>query len=170
MRTPRTDALRRRGTATVAAAAIAAAGLVGGYTALGGGRYDLLPVADPCQPRPWRDPEGSRQIAEQIVLSALDGAACDLGVPRERVALAVTSEAEFDAFTRERGIDRGRVEDALRKGLLRAIDDGERAGALNSAEVFLLRQAVERLPLGRLLEAYRDGDLDWVGGLFSRFG
>jgi len=157
----------RRGLALVAAAGLVAAGLVGGYTALGGGRYDLLPVADPCQPRPWRDPDGRAEIAEQIVLSALDGAACDLGVPRERLALALVGEQEFAAFTRERGLDEGRVEQALRQGLLRAIDDGERAGALGRVEVFLLRQAAERLPLGRLIEAYRDGDLEWVGGLLG---
>ncbi|HWH15044.1 MAG TPA: hypothetical protein VNT51_09875 [Miltoncostaeaceae bacterium] len=157
----------RRGLALVAAAGLAAAGLVGTYSALGGGRYDLLPIADPCEPRPWRDPDGRQEIAEQIVLSALDGAACDLGVPRERVALALVSEREFDAFTRERGIDAGRVEQALRQGLLRAIADGESAGALGRIEVFLLRQAAERLPLGRLIAAYRDGDLDWVGGFIS---
>jgi hypothetical protein len=157
----------RRGIALVGLVALAGVALVVAYVALGGGRYTPFAVADPCAPREWRDPEGTRELAEQVALSALDGAACDLGVPRERVALAVTSEEALMEFMAERGVDEGRVEEALRRGLHRAIDDGERAGALNRVEVFVLEQAVDRLPVDRLVEAYRDGDLDGVIGLVS---
>ncbi len=159
--------LSRRGVALVAVVAALGGGLVGAYLALGGGSYTPLAIADPCVPREWRDPDGARQIAEQIALSALDGAACDLGVPRERLAVAVTSEEALASFMDEYGFDEGRVEEALRRGLHRAIDDGERADALGRVEVFLLRQAVDRLPVERLVEAYRDGDLDWVIGLVA---
>ena len=141
--------------------------LVGVYGARGGGRDDPLAVADRCQPREWRAPDGTRALAEQIALSALDGAACDLGVSREALALAVTSDARFREFTDAYRLDEGRVEEALRRGLMRAVDDAVRADAINSVEEFLLRQAAERLPLGRLIEAVRGGDLDWVGGLLG---
>jgi len=141
--------------------------LVAAYVALGGGRYDPLAVADPCAPREWRDPDGTQELAEQIALSALDGAACDLGVSRETLAVAVTSDARFQEFIRAYRLDDDRVEEALRTGLRRAVDDAERADAINAVEEFLLRQAAERLPLGRLIEAVRGGDLDWVGGLLG---
>jgi len=159
--------VRRPGPLLVAAVAALGILLVGVYVALGGGRYDPLAVADPCQPREWRDPEGTQAVAEQIALSALDGAACDLGVSREALALAVTGDDRFREFTRTYRLDEGRVEDALRKGLLRAIDDAARADAINGPTGFLLRQAAERLPLQRLIEAVRDGDLDWVPGLLG---
>jgi hypothetical protein len=151
----------------VAAVTVLGLLLVAAYVALGGGRYDPLAVADPCAPREWRDPDGTRQLAEQIALSALDGAACDLGVSRETLAVAVTSDARFRAFTEAYRLDDERVEAALRTGLRRAIDDAERADAINGVEEFLLRQAAERLPLGRLIDAVRGGDLDWVGGLIG---
>lgn len=159
--------MRRPGPVLVAVVTALGILLVGVYVALGGGRYDPLAVADPCQPREWRDPDGTRALAEQIALSALDGAACDLGVSREALALAVTSDARFREFTDAYRLDEGRVEEALRRGLMRAVDDAVRADAINSVEEFLLRQAAGRLPLGRLIEAVRGGDLDWVGGLLG---
>ena len=60
--------MRRPGPLLVAAVAALGILLVGVYVALGGGRYDPLAVADPCQPREWRDPEGTQAVAEQIAL------------------------------------------------------------------------------------------------------
>jgi hypothetical protein len=153
----------------VLVAAVLAAGvlLVGAYVALGGGDYAPAPVADPCAPREWRDPEGTTRVAEQIALSTLDGAACELGVSREELTLSLASDARFAEFQAARGLDDDRVEDALRRGLLRAVDDADRAGALNSVEEFLLRQAAERVPLTQLIALVRDGRLDWVPGLFG---
>ena len=48
-------------------------------------------VQDPCQPRPWSNPQSLSQIANQFTISALDGAACQLGVTRETLALALTT-------------------------------------------------------------------------------
>lgn len=135
------------------------------YVALGGGRYDPLQVADPCEPREWRSPDGRQEIAEQVTLSALDGAACELGVSREELALAVADEEDFADFLQQRGISEDRAEQALRSGLIRAVDDAARADAINGFEEFALRQVVPRLPAGELLRAIRDGDLDWLGTL-----
>lgn len=159
--------MSRRGVALVAAVGVASAGLVGGYAALGGGRYTPAAVADPCVTREWRDPSGAGGIAEQIALSALDGAACELGVSRERLAALIARDTDLGTLAREFGLDDARMEEVLRTGLRRAVRDAEDADAINGVEAFLLRQAVERLPLGRLLEAYRDGDLDALGGLIG---
>ena len=67
----------------IAISAAASLALVGVYLALGGASYAPAAVADPCAPRELRDQGGFAQVAEQIVLSGLDGAACELGVSRE---------------------------------------------------------------------------------------
>lgn len=159
--------MSRRGLALVAATAVASGALVGTYVALGGGDYTPAPVADPCVTREWRDPSGATGIAEQIVLSALDGAACDLHVSRERLAVLIAQDTDLTTLAAEFGLDEGELEDVLRQGLRRAVQDAEDADAINGVEAFLLRQAVERIPIGRLLEAYRDGDLNALGGLLG---
>ena len=55
------------------------------YLALGGASYAPAKVADPCATRDWRNPQGLEAVGEQIVLSGLDGAACELGVSREEM-------------------------------------------------------------------------------------
>ncbi len=135
-------------------AAIAVSGaLVALYAALGGGSYAPPPVADPCQPRPWRSPDGTAEAIEQIVLSTADGAACTLGVSREELVLALGGEARLDAFARSNGISREAAEEAVRRGLERAIDDAEQAGAIGGTTAGVLRSVTGRLPVGLLLEA-----------------
>ena len=50
-----------------------------------------------------------QQVGEQIVLSALDGAACKLGVSREEMVLAFASRDSLDRFAREQGSRRERA-------------------------------------------------------------
>ncbi|MBA3400470.1 MAG: hypothetical protein H0U05_00635, partial [Actinobacteria bacterium] len=66
------------------------------YLALGGASFEPTPVADPCVTREWRDPDDPQAVLEQIVLSTLDGAACELGVTREDLVIAVKDEASLD--------------------------------------------------------------------------
>jgi hypothetical protein len=136
----------------IAAAAAASAALVVVYLALGGASYAPAEVADPCAPRDWRDPEGLQQVAEQIVLSALDGAACKLGVSREEIVLAFASRDSRERFVRERGISDEELERLVREGLVRAVDDAERAEALDPALADLLRGIARRVPVDELLD------------------
>ena len=87
------------------------------YLALGGASYKPTAVADPCQTREWRNPGGLSASLEQIALSALDGVACDLGVSREDLVLALRSEDALNAFADEHGIERAEAEQAIRTGL-----------------------------------------------------
>ena len=80
------------------------------YLALGGASYEPTPVADPCVTREWRDPGGVEAVLEQIALSALDGAACDLGVSREELVLALEDEESLDAFSEEHDVSRAEAE------------------------------------------------------------
>jgi hypothetical protein len=128
----------------VAVGAVAA--VIVPYLALGGASYDPAPVADPCASREWRDPDDLQATLEQVVLSALDGAACDLGVSREELVLAMRDEESLDAFAAEHEISRADAERALEDGISRALADAERAGAFDGFVGSLLRRALEDVP------------------------
>lgn len=141
--------------APLALAAALAAGLVAVYLALGGGSYAPAAVADPCAPRDWREPSGIAESIEQVALSAADGVACELGASREELILALRSGDDLDAFADEHGISQDDVEDAVRGGIVRAVDDAEEAGAIGGTLAGVLRGAAERLPIGFLLDLIR---------------
>jgi hypothetical protein len=136
----------------IALSAAAAAALVVTYLALGGASYAPAKVADPCAPRDWRDPGSLGQVAEQIVLSALDGAACELGVSRERIVLAFENHASLERFAQAHGISNDELEELVRSGLARAVDDAERADALPEELASRLRDLVGRFPVAVLLD------------------
>ena len=111
----------------LAAAAIAVA-LVGGYALAGGTDYKPDASPDPCAPYHWPDGvSGATAIAEQVGLSALGGAACDLGVSREELTLAFADQGRLDAFEKKHGFSQSRVDEAARSGLNRAVDEGEQS-------------------------------------------
>jgi hypothetical protein len=136
----------------IALAAGVATTLVVVYLALGGASYAPARVADPCATRDWRDPEGVEEVAQQIVLSALDGVACELDVSREDIVLAFASRASLERFARAQGLSNAELEELVRSGLVRAVDDAERADALNPTLADALRGIARRIPLVELLD------------------
>jgi uncharacterized protein (DUF2126 family) len=122
------------------------------YLALGGASYSPAAVADPCAAREVRDVDGFGEVAEQIVLSGLDGAACELGVSREAVVLAFASRDALERFAREHEISQDDLGDLVRSGLLRAADDAEQADRLDPRLGNLLRGLVRRVSIDRLLD------------------
>jgi hypothetical protein len=142
----------RRALPLLVAVGLVAAVLVP-YLALGGASYEPTPVADPCDAREWRDPGDVEEVLEQIVLSALDGAACLLGVTREDLVLAVRDEEALEEFADENGISRDEAEQAVADGLKRSIDDAEEAGAIGETAASLARRVVESVPPWLVLEA-----------------
>jgi hypothetical protein len=145
-----------RGAWLIGLAAAASLALVGIYLAAGGSSYEPAKTQDPCKPRAWRNPEGLEQIAEQFSLSALDGAACRLGVSRETLARALATPRSRERFTRRYGIDDAELARAIRAGLLRAVADAERAGALSPLLAVPLRAALRRIPLEQAIELIKD--------------
>lgn len=131
--------------APILVALVAVAAVVVPYLALGGASYEPTPVADPCRTREWRDPGDVPQVVEQVVLSALDGAACELGASREELLLALEDEQSLAAFAAEHGISASAAEQAVGDGLVRAVDDAEEAGVLSGLAADLVRGAVERV-------------------------
>jgi hypothetical protein len=145
-----------RGTVLIGLAVVASLVLVGAYLAAGGASYEPAKTQDPCKPRPWRNPEGLQQIAEQFSLSALDGAACELGVSRETLARALATPESRERFMRRYGIGDAELAKAIRAGLLRAVDDAERAGALNPLLAAPLRATLRRIPTEQAIELIQD--------------
>ena len=126
------------------------------YLALGGGRFEPTPVADPCEARSQPDADGLGETIERIALAAVDGVACELGVSREELVLALRSEEALAAFSDEQELDREELEQAITDGLVRAVDDADEAGALPGP---LVRRAAESVPPWLILET-----LEQLGG------
>jgi hypothetical protein len=139
----------------IVVAVMAACALVGAYVALGGTSYEPSPVANPCAPRPARDTEATGERIEVVLLAAADATACQLGVSREELVLALRSVDDVEALGRKEGISRGDLEEALRAGLLRAVDEGEQQGLIGGTTASGLRFAADHLPLGLLLSLLR---------------
>jgi hypothetical protein len=146
----------RKAQVLVAAAIAAAVTLPGIYLASGGSSYAPAKTADPCETRPWRDPTGLDELAEQFSLSALDGAACELGVSREALAQALATPETRERFTERHGIDDAELARAIRAGLLRAVDDAENAGALSPFLAGPLRESLRNIPLDQAIKLIND--------------
>lgn len=140
----------------VGGAILAALVLVGAYLAAGGSSYTPEKIQDPCKHRPWTDPGSLQEIAQQFSLSALDGAACELGVSRETLARALATEESRERFRQRYGISDVELAKAIRAGLLRAVTDAEDAGALSPLLAGPVRATIEEIPLDQAIELVKD--------------
>lgn len=147
-----------RGSLLVIGSAVAALLLVGVYLAAGGSSYEPAKTQDPCKHRPWRNPEGLQEIVQQFTLSALDGAACELGVSRETLAQALATPESRERFMQRYGIGDAELARAVRAGLVRAVDDAEEAGALSPLIAGPLRSTLREIPLDRAIELINDAE------------
>jgi hypothetical protein len=161
--------LTQGGRQLVTTACVASIVLVVVYLALGGSSYTPAATADPCQPRSEPAASGIDGIAQQLTLSALDGAACELHVSRETLVLALGTQEGRDAFTSD-----PRLAEALRAGLLRAIDDAGENGTIPGPVAAGLHTVVENLPADQLVAAARNagtllGDASGAFGAIQGF-
>jgi hypothetical protein len=148
----------------------ASIGLIAVYVAFGGGDYQPTATADPCESR---DPSvlEQRGLFEGIALSALDGAACELHVTREELTLALADEQSTQEFADAHDIDSEAVDDAVRAGLERAVDDAAAAGKIDGLEESILRQVARYAPVGPAISALQAlSDDDSVQGLIQQLG
>lgn len=167
-----------RGRVLVIGSIVASLLLVGAYLAAGGSSYEPEKVQDPCKPRPWSNPQTLGQIANQFSISALDGAACKLGVSRETLARALATPEARRRFTERYGIDDEKLAKAIRAGLVRAVDDAEEAGALSPILALPLRETLQHIPLEEAIELIQnarsllgnvEGFLGPAGSLLEQF-
>jgi hypothetical protein len=153
-------------------AALAVAGaLVGVYLAAGGASYKPPDVANPCDPRPLAPAAGLDGQLQQVALSGLDGAACSLQVTREDLVLALADPESRQRFLDEHYVSDETLEEAVRAGLQRALDDAERTGELSGIEATLLQETIDAAPLGAVVdllqsEAGQEG-LELLGGILG---
>jgi hypothetical protein len=102
-------------------AVLLVAAVLGIQVAAGGGHYVPRRPANPCAPRPIPPFQPQLEpLAQQIVLLGLDGAACRLGISRERLVLALADTRSLDP----------RAPAALKAGLRDAVDRLDREGRL----------------------------------------
>jgi hypothetical protein len=160
------------GRGLIVCSAAASALLIVVYLAAGGSGYQPTAVADPCQTREWRAPDAVDEYAEQFFLSAVDGAACQLGVSRESLVVALASDDSRREFAAEHGISDTDLEAAIRAGVERAIDDAEDAGALSPIVASGLREVAARLPIDQAIALINDADslFSGAGGLLDQLG
>lgn len=133
--------------AALVALFVAAGALIGAELAAGALDVGRLAVRDPCEPRPPYAGTGIDATVQRIVFDGLDGAACELGTTREALVLALAPRSGSSIPWDDR-----MIEDAVRAGLLRAIDDAERRGTLNALVSILLREVIERAPIQWLVD------------------
>ena len=81
--------------------------------------------------------------------------ACSLGVTREELVLALRNVEELEQLAVEKDRSRDELEGALRRGLVRAVDEAESERLIGGTTAGALRFAAERLPLGLLLSFLR---------------
>lgn len=167
-----------RGRILIGAALVLSLALVGIYAAAGGASYEPVQVQNPCEPRPAAETSGGLEgLAEEFTLSALDGAACRLGVSRERLARALATKQNRERFTKRFHIDDEKLTKAIRAGLVRAIDDAEERGKIPAFLAGPMRSAVEHVPLEEGIELVQDAEkilsgesfLSGIGEAIERF-
>jgi hypothetical protein len=144
--------------AALVALSVGAVALIGVELANGAADAGALAVADPCEARTAYPGQGIDATLQRIVLDGLDGAACELGTTREELVLSLAPSSNTEPIR----WDDATIEQALRAGLVRAIDDAEQRGSLNGLVAAALRQIVERAPVQWLIDGGQG-----IAGLFG---
>jgi hypothetical protein len=142
---------RRHGALLLAVALVASGALVGASLARGGLDRGVVHLANPCHPRPPLATHGTGGAIEQVVLDGLDGAACRLRVSRERLVVGLASDDDRRRLFGSGSVADDRVEQAVRAGLSRAIDDAASRGQIGGLDLRLLRAAADHLPISELM-------------------
>ena len=133
----------------IAVLGVAALGLIAAQFAAGARDVGQYVAENPCTAPPDTFPGGGLDGAVQrIALSALNGAACELGTTRERLVLSIDPDSGYADVT----WDDETVEEALRVGARRAIDDADERDSLPGFVASILRVAVDHAPVGWLVE------------------
>ena len=135
---------------------VAGATLIAVELALGARDYGRVELRPACSAPPTQlDRDGLDRAVQRVVLNALSEAACELGTTREELVLSLSPRtgSRYGSWSDEE------LEQALRAGLVRAVDDARARGELGSTEARLLRELAERAPVQLILEAAERADI-----------
>jgi predicted MFS family arabinose efflux permease len=137
--------------ATVAAVigvTLAAVALPMRASAAGAAEFGQFTPADPCTAGPDPFPGGGFDATlQRLVLSGLNGAACELGTSREELVLSLEPRSGVDIEW-----DRDTIEDALRSGVIRAIEDADERDTIPGWIAWSMQQVVEHAPISWFLD------------------
>ncbi|MDX6375704.1 MAG: hypothetical protein QOE98_7 [Gaiellaceae bacterium] len=100
---------------------------------------------DPCQPLTWQKTNGVQQLAAELLLYGVAGAACETGLSVLVVAEALTGAAPP-----------ANLEEPLRHGMLAGLDAAEKAGDVGTIQGFALRQTLDNVPIYDAIGIIRD--------------
>ncbi|MEZ5098779.1 MAG: hypothetical protein R3C15_03040 [Thermoleophilia bacterium] len=103
---------------------------------------------DPCQPVERPGGEGVGPAVQRIVQSALDGAACELGLTRRELMLSLMPGEQEG----EPAWDPATIQRTVRSALRRSIDEAEERGSLPRRAAVILRGLADTVPLEALLD------------------
>ena len=133
---------RARSVVTVLVSLLLVGGVLGVQVARGGGDFEPLRPADPCQVREVSSRAGGIDgLTERLVLIGVDDAACTLGVSREALTLQLAQTGEpADAQV-----------EALQEGLKQAVREMKDDGSLPPASE-LVDEAIGNADLNGLLK------------------
>jgi MFS family permease len=146
---PIAPSTRSRAAVGVAALLAVAVSLIGVEFANGARTTGEFVAQNPCTAPPDPFPgDGYDASIQRIALSALNGAACELGTTRERLVLSLDENSGFDDVD----WDKETMENALKVGAHRAIDDANDRDAIPGWIAAALGFAVDRAPIGWLVE------------------
>jgi hypothetical protein len=106
-------------------------------------------VPDPCTATVEFPGDGFDATIQRIVLSGLNGAACELETTREELVLSFVPEAPGSEPI---PWDEATIERAVRAGLLRAVDDAEARDSIGGLTATIIREVIERAPIDWLIE------------------
>jgi hypothetical protein len=134
--------------AILAVLVLAGPALVAAEVAAGARDYGRYQETDPCAATPDPYPgEGVDALVQRVAYSALHGAACELGMSRERFLLALAGQPGFADVD----WDPPTVDRTVRAAVDKALDDAEQRGDVPAWTVSLVRAAVRSMPLEEIL-------------------
>jgi hypothetical protein len=140
---------RRLSTIGVGALGVVGVGLLAVELAGGARDSGQFVAEDPCTAAPDPYPgDGLDASIQRILLSTLNGAACELGTTRERLVLSLDQNSGYDDVT----WDDATAEQALRVGAHRAIDDANDRDTIPGWVAAALGFAADRAPIGWLID------------------
>ena len=150
---------------------VVAGGLLVVEARAGGTDLGRSTASDPCLAEPREGGGGIDATLQGVVLDGLAGAACELRVSRESLVLSFGSDLAAERVPWSPAV----VERAVRSGLVRAINDAQERGSLNSLVADVARALARRAPIDELIRgavavrdlAGRAGEID-AGGLVDR--
>ena len=152
---PRAARQRRTAAVGIGVLAVAAVGLVAIEVSQGARTSGEFVAEDPCTADPDPFPgDGLDGVLQRIALSAINGAACELGTSRERLVLSLDEGSGYDDVA----WDKATVEEALRVGAHRAIDDANDRDSIPGWAAAALGFVVDQAPVDWLVQRLPIGD------------